>query len=492
MPLDPNILMQVGRGVTELDGVGTIYDNQLKRAQRDEMVDTARNKNQQNTAMNRAYQESVGPDGKFDQGMLLSNLAKYGAGSAVPGAQKVQQDYQRLNIDGRKADSDISAKSVETDSKLQEILYKGLKHTDDTIAGLLSKPDVNERDVYSEMGRLVRSGAFDIQAKHSGKTSDDYAREMLSTMPVGNPQALRGWLTQSAMRNADASKRLELTLPKYDEQDRGGAINQGTINQMTGVRTDGAGPTNNVAKTASPESMLSANTSMRVAGMVDNRQREMNDINREAANSQIVEGPNGFQVVNKGTTLARPVADISGQPVLGKGSNAAENAAMARNMLGQIKYGKELLGEGPTGSPIGAIFDKAIGAVGLSTTGGDKATQLTTLGGWMTSNVPRMQGPQGVQDVILYQQMAGTIGDASMPTNRRLAALETVERLMKKYEGVPGTQPARVVSPPPVAPGVGGGLAGPRVPAPYRGATPIGGRPGELPDINSFFTNGGR
>ena len=64
--------------------------------------------------------------------------------------------------------------------------------------------------------------------------------------------------------------------------------------------------------------------------------------------------------------------------------------------------------------------------------------------------------------------------------------------LMKKYNNVPGTQPARVVSPPPPAAGSGPTLAAPRQPVPYRGSTPIGTRPGALPDINSFFVNGGQ
>lgn len=492
MPLDPNIILNVGRGVTPVDDLGTIYDNQSKRLQRDEMVESARVKrhdqllkNQEHEAMARAYRDSVGEDGNINDQLLLSNLARNGAGNAIPGVRKTMQE-------GRKISGEIDYRNAETRAKVQETLYKGLMLADNSIASLLANPNTTDRDVYSEMGRLVKLGAFDAQAQYTGKSPDVMAQTFLSTMPVGNPQALRAWLVQQGARAADATKRLELALPKYDEQDRGGVISQGTINQFTGERTAGAGPANNVTKTNTPDAVLKASTDMRVAGMVDQRQRETNDINREASQSQIVEGPNGFQVVNKATTLARPVSSASGQPVIGKDSPTAKNANMARGMLGQIKFGEDLLKSDPTGSKLGAVFDSAIGAVGLSTAGGDVAQKLETLGGWMTSNVPRLEGPQGQKDAELYANMAGNIGDRSIPIDRRLASLSAVKKLMERYDNMPGTQPARIVSPAPPAPGMGPTLAAPRQPIPYRGATPIGARPGALPDINMFFTNGGQ
>jgi len=45
-----------------------------------------------------------------------------------------------------------------------------------------------------------------------------------------------------------------------------------------------------------------------------------------------------------------------------------------------------------------------------------------------------MEGPQSNADMILYREMAGQIGDNTLPVARRLTALGEVERLYRKYD----------------------------------------------------------
>ena len=97
-----------------------------------------------------------------------------------------------------------------------------------------------------------------------------------------------------------------------------------------------------------------------------------------------------------------------------------------------------LLNSGPTGSGLGEMRDKALGWVGLSTDGGKAAARLTTLGAWLTANVPRMEGPQSDKDVARYQAMAGDIGDSSKPIETRLAAAMGVKSLQEKYASLNG------------------------------------------------------
>jgi hypothetical protein len=87
---------------------------------------------------------------------------------------------------------------------------------------------------------------------------------------------------------------------------------------------------------------------------------------------------------------------------------------------------------------------------GTSPKGAAEADKLRVIGGILTSKVPRMEGPQSNVDVQLYRETAGQVGDATLPRSRRLAALDTVERLLAKYEkfnrdepqiGVPGAVP---------------------------------------------------
>ena len=97
----------------------------------------------------------------------------------------------------------------------------------------------------------------------------------------------------------------------------------------------------------------------------------------------------------------------------------------------------ERLLPGATGSTLGAIRDRAAGAVGVSTTGAQRAAALRTIGGQLTSKMPRMQGPQSDKDVQLYREMAGDLANDQLPVETRMVALETIRDLNRKYAGGP-------------------------------------------------------
>lgn len=98
-------------------------------------------------------------------------------------------------------------------------------------------------------------------------------------------------------------------------------------------------------------------------------------------------------------------------------------------------------GNVPTGSAVGNLLDTAAGAFGITTSGAKEADRLKVLGGALVSKMPRMQGPQSDKDVLLYKQMAGQIGDPTIPRERRLSALEEVKRLYAKYENLQPQSP---------------------------------------------------
>jgi hypothetical protein len=86
-----------------------------------------------------------------------------------------------------------------------------------------------------------------------------------------------------------------------------------------------------------------------------------------------------------------------------------------------------------TGSTVGTVRDKIQGAVGVSTQASQAAAQLKAIGGMMTSKMPKMSGPQSDKDVQQYKEMAGQIGDSSLPIKDRMAALAKVKELNQKY-----------------------------------------------------------
>lgn len=90
-----------------------------------------------------------------------------------------------------------------------------------------------------------------------------------------------------------------------------------------------------------------------------------------------------------------------------------------------------------TSSGVGAAVDWAGGLIGKSSTSADKAAELKVLGGMLVSKMPKMSGPQSDKDVLLYKEMAGRIGDPTVPASQKEAALQTIYNLNAKYAGLP-------------------------------------------------------
>ena len=109
----------------------------------------------------------------------------------------------------------------------------------------------------------------------------------------------------------------------------------------------------------------------------------------------------------------------------------------------QIENGLNQLASNPTGSGIGAGVDSAMGLIGKSTKSSRTATALETTAGWLQNNVPRMEGPQSNADTVLYRQMAGQIGDRTVPVENRIEALKTLQILMNEQSEIRRSRTAR-------------------------------------------------
>lgn len=116
------------------------------------------------------------------------------------------------------------------------------------------------------------------------------------------------------------------------------------------------------------------------------------------------------------------------------GKEAPEDARKreASDAMAIIAEARRLL-PGATGSGAGALTDSALGFFGYGTGGAGAGAQLKALEGQLIAKMPKMSGPQSDKDVLLYKQMAATVGDAWQPVSVRLKALDTVERLQKDY-----------------------------------------------------------
>ncbi len=106
----------------------------------------------------------------------------------------------------------------------------------------------------------------------------------------------------------------------------------------------------------------------------------------------------------------------------------------SQGLVGLLDAADPLLaGDVATSSVGGQLRDKVTGAFGVSTDASKAAAQLAAIGGALVSKMPKMSGPQSDKDVMLYKEMAGRLGDSSVPIGDRQAAAQILRNLTEKY-----------------------------------------------------------
>lgn len=111
-----------------------------------------------------------------------------------------------------------------------------------------------------------------------------------------------------------------------------------------------------------------------------------------------------------------------------------KNVKNAKDAYGTIQSVADILGSGKPSSGRGENI--ITGAREFFGGGGEQSksdAQLRVLGQKLVQQVPRFEGPQSDKDVASYQAAAGDIGNPNMPIASRLAALQTLVDLNKKY-----------------------------------------------------------
>jgi hypothetical protein len=123
-------------------------------------------------------------------------------------------------------------------------------------------------------------------------------------------------------------------------------------------------------------------------------------------------------------------------PAEAAGANKAKdinNQHFADEAYGSIKPIAEII-KRSTGSGIGTKVDALAAKIGASTTGAQAIAELEPLVYPLVSNVPRFQGSQSDYDVRMYKQAAGDFANPEKPIKTRLAALQGMITLLKKYD----------------------------------------------------------
>ena len=186
------------------------------------------------------------------------------------------------------------------------------------------------------------------------------------------------------------------------------------------------------------EGALNRGQQLSIAQMSDARAREANataSSNREAF--QYIQTPQGLVAVPRqagdGPVQARPVVDASGARVgVDANTGSAQRVREARDALQLIDQAERLIGRS-TGSYAGVAYDMAAQVFGIPTEGAQASAQLKAIEGALVAKMPKMSGPQSDKDVLLYRQMAGQVGDPTIPANTKRAALQTIREIQERY-----------------------------------------------------------
>lgn len=283
MPIDPSIPLGVRR--VQLDKPQDIRLKSLALQGAERENATAMRAEQERKTLADLYRTTGGDPAAFEKG-----LADAGLGAQIPAFQK-----QRAELG--KADTDAQA------SKLKLAKDK-LDAVNGAFSSLLAIPQqqLTTQNAIQTLNQLVGMGVY----------TPEQGAQLARDLP-GDPVRLRQFIMQNALQGAEASKRLELMLPKYNEQNRGGTINEGTIDPMTGQRT--AGP--DVQKTLTPGDVQQAENVRTMAGAGVTYQTD--------ANGNFVALPTK---PGAGPINPRAVTNNDGSPTLAKGLNDAQSKAL--------------------------------------------------------------------------------------------------------------------------------------------------------------------
>jgi len=139
-----------------------------------------------------------------------------------------------------------------------------------------------------------------------------------------------------------------------------------------------------------------------------------------------------------GASGAKPEKETPVQTRVREANDALQTIAQAEKLLDKS-----------TGSYLGSAIDQGARVFGASTEGANAAAQLKALEGDLVSKMPKMSGPQSDKDVLLYKQMAGQIGDPTLPAATKKAALQAIKTLQARYASQGDALPTQRQSAPP-------------------------------------------
>ena len=311
--------------------------------------------------------------------------------------------------------------------------------------------DLNKQQHQMQLDQMQRAQAdrdtakANLQAYVSAMPDGPQKQQIIQAVQMGIPMTevwkkLNPEAKLETVFTQDGREQKAWTAPGQDIVPVGGAKAMplhfaNTGNAIVGVNPITGQPVGQgLQMQVSPDARLSAGTAMRGQNMTDARARENLTFQQQQAGKP--QFKDGYWVVPPGAGQATGQVIETPLSAPPKGSAKANQQSSAR-IIPLLDQADSLLNQS-TGSYIGTGVDLAAQAIGASTSGAKASAQLKALEGAIMMAQPRMEGPQSDKDVALYRQMAGQIGDSTVPIGTRRAALDGIRSLHSKYAGTGG------------------------------------------------------
>lgn len=361
--IDTSIYQNVGRPSVQLDNPQDVQtralqlksllgQQQLQQLQ----IQQATEESQNQRTLGDLYKTAVNPDGSFNRQTLTTQAAQRGLGAKIPGLQKSWAEAD-------KATADVGHVQAQTEASKFKVMKDKLDTASGAISSLVSNPNVNNEMVISTLTNLVQQGIM----------PPEQGAQIARSLP-GNPAQLRQFLIQHGLQAMEASKRMEMMIPKTEVKDTGGALQSFQTNQITGEVTPGA---QLAQKTTTPGERLNAETQRRGQNMTDARTRE--SVSASMTKPFEVTGPDGTPMLVQQDKQGNitPVAGFGPKSGASKPLNDAQAKALlfGTRMNEADKILGDLSSEGTTTSIPGTNTGYGVGLV-VSALAGDKQQQL--------------------------------------------------------------------------------------------------------------------
>lgn len=374
------------------------------------------------------------PDAQLGIGLLAAggpttDPNQTGFGQRLAGAMNNVTANQQIALRAKLMQSQIDENAVQNQLRQAQIAQQG--RLQDAIGGFFGggAPAGGGASPGGEPGAAPVAGAAPGGVQLRGMPIESIAR----LKAMGGPDLMDAWKAANVPTQFTAGSYAYTPggpAEYLPDPTKGVAFKGGQISMLPGAE--------NIAALAGQTS-AAQNTSKTVKVWNPTTQRYDYTNETNAAGGGFAADPSATEVAANDAQRARAVGTANAD--VGRDTAKQGAAKLAGQMGAGVDRALELLKQGPTASGAGSLMDSTASFFGKSTKGADLASQLDTISGWLTSNVPRMEGPQSDKDVANYRIMAAAVGDRTKPVSQRIAAAEELKGLQAKYAELNGIKP---------------------------------------------------